>query len=86
MLALLRDARRRAGVSQGDIAARLGYQRSAVSKLERGELRMDLLQLRQFCQAIGLPLVAFVERVEATLAGGAGPPNGHPHEGCRSGG
>jgi transcriptional regulator with XRE-family HTH domain len=68
ILDLLRQARKEARVSQGDVAKRMGYQRQAISKLERGELRLDLLQLRQYLQAIGVPLVTFIERVEAALA------------------
>lgn len=67
ILALLREARREAGVSQGEVAARMGYSRTVISKLERGELRLDLLQLRQFCAAIGLSLLDFVQQVEAEL-------------------
>jgi transcriptional regulator with XRE-family HTH domain len=54
-------------VSQGQVAKRLGYSRSIISKLERGEVRLDLLQLRQYLLAIGVPFVAFVEQVEAAL-------------------
>jgi transcriptional regulator with XRE-family HTH domain len=68
IIAALRDARRAAEMSQGEIAARIGYSRTVISKLERGELRLDLLQLRQICRAIGIPLVEFVQRVERALA------------------
>lgn len=68
ILSLLREARRAAGVSQGEIATRMGYSRTVISKLERGELRLDLLQLRQYCEAIGVPLVGFVQRFEQALA------------------
>lgn len=68
ILDLLRQARKEAGLSQSEVAGKLGYSRTVVTKWERGELRIDLLQLRQFCEAIGLPLTTFVERVEAQLA------------------
>jgi transcriptional regulator with XRE-family HTH domain len=68
ILALLREARRVSGVSQGDVAKRLGYSRSIISKLERGEVRLDLLQLRQYLLAIGVPFITFIEQVEAVLA------------------
>lgn len=55
-------------MSQGDVATALGYSRTVISKLERGELRLDLLQLRQFCEAIGVPLIEFVQRFEDALA------------------
>lgn len=68
ILALLRKARQEAGFSQADVASRVGYSRTVISKWECGELRLDLLQLRQFCEAIGLPLLTFVERVETALS------------------
>lgn len=67
ILKLLRAAREEAGVSQGDVAKQMGYSRTVITKLEAGDLRLDLLQLRQYCEAIGLPLLTFVERVEAAL-------------------
>jgi transcriptional regulator with XRE-family HTH domain len=68
ILRLLRTARKDAGLTQGQVASRLGYQTSAVSKMERGELRLDLVQLRDYCRAIGLSLVDFVLKVEAELS------------------
>jgi transcriptional regulator with XRE-family HTH domain len=67
ILRLLREARLEAGLSQGEVAKQLGYSRTVISKLERGELRLDLLQLRQFCAAVGVPLLTFVQRVEEAL-------------------
>jgi transcriptional regulator with XRE-family HTH domain len=65
----LKEARRTAGLSQIDMAARLGEgaTQSFVSKCERGERRIDIAELRAFCQAIGVPLVEFVESVEREI-------------------
>jgi transcriptional regulator with XRE-family HTH domain len=68
LLRLLREARQSAGVSQTQVAEQLGYQTSAVSKMERGELRLDLLQVRDYCRAIGLPLRELVERFETAVS------------------
>lgn len=67
VLALLRRARKEARVTQTHVAERLGYQASAVSKIERGELRLDIIQLRTYCSAIGLSLRDFVDRLEEAL-------------------
>lgn len=66
-LVQLRAARKRYGVTQIDLAARLGETQTFVSKCERGERRLDVIELRKFCQALGLPLSGFVSTLEAAL-------------------
>ena len=73
----LRAARRASGVTQIDVAERLGETQSFVSKCERGERRLDVIELRAFCQAIGVPFKRFVDMLEqallkGTVAGRAG--------------
>lgn len=67
MLRLLREARAEAGITQVDLAKRLRLTQSLVSKIERGDRRLDLAELRSFCKAIGIGLVEFVSRVEKEL-------------------
>jgi transcriptional regulator with XRE-family HTH domain len=61
---LLRSAREKAGLRQVDVADRLGWPQSAVSKYESGERRLDLVELRQVCEAIGIALVDLVKRFD----------------------
>jgi transcriptional regulator with XRE-family HTH domain len=68
MLRLLREARSDAGLTQLDLAKRLRLTQSLVSKIERGDRRLDLAELRSFCRVIGIGLVEFVGRVERELA------------------
>ena len=63
LLRRLREARRRAGVTQEELAARLGETQSFVSKCERDERRLDIVELRAFCKAMGVPFVGFVRRL-----------------------
>ena len=49
---LLRDIRREAGLSQQQLAARLGVSQSFVSKYEAGERRLDVLELRHIGAAM----------------------------------
>ena len=49
----LRDVRRRAGLSQQDVAGLLGVARSVVSDIERGRRRVDALELASFSRATG---------------------------------
>ncbi|MHB8565253.1 MAG: helix-turn-helix domain-containing protein [Acidiferrobacteraceae bacterium] len=66
-LACLRQAREQAGLTQEDLAERLGETQSFVSKCERGERRVDLVELREFCKAMGITLGKFVRQFENTL-------------------
>ncbi len=65
--ALLRQLRLGAGLRQSDLAAKLRQPQSFVSKYESGERRLDLLELRQICEAVGVPLAEFVQRFEKAL-------------------
>jgi len=65
--ALLREVRSEAGLTQTDLARRLGQPQSFVSKYESGERRLDILELRQVCQAIGVSLPEFIRRLEEEL-------------------
>jgi transcriptional regulator with XRE-family HTH domain len=67
LVALLRQIRDEAGLTQVELAEAMGRPQSFVSKVERGERRLDLLQLRELCQACDVSLTAFVRRFEASL-------------------
>ena len=63
----LRAARKRGGLTQVDLASRIRETQSFVSKCERGERRLDVLELRAFCRVIGIPLSEFVRRLDRAL-------------------
>lgn len=65
---LLRELRHEANLRQEDVAAQIGEPQSFVSKYEIGERRLDILELREICQALGISLAQFVERLEQQLA------------------
>lgn len=65
--ALLRQLRLGAGLAQRELSKRLGKPQSFVSRYESGQRRLDLLELRQICRALGISLGAFVERFERSL-------------------
>jgi ribosome-binding protein aMBF1 (putative translation factor) len=50
------------------LAERLAQSQSFVSKCERGETRLDIVQLRAFCRIFGITLPAFVAEFEDRLA------------------
>lgn len=50
---LLIKARKGAYLSQEELAQRLSSTQSAVSKIERGERRLDVIEFLNWCEAIG---------------------------------
>jgi transcriptional regulator with XRE-family HTH domain len=67
LLKLLRDTRRASGISQEQLATHLGVGQSIVSKWERGEARLDIIQLRTICLAMGTDLKTFIRRFEKQI-------------------
>ena len=65
--ALLRQVREEAGLKQVELAERLKVRQAWVSSYERGERRLDILELRQVVAAVGLDFLGFVARLEAIL-------------------
>ena len=68
----LRAARKRSGMTQVDLAAKIGETQSFVSKCERGERRLDIVEVRAICQAFGSTLAAFSGHLEKVLGRHAG--------------
>jgi transcriptional regulator with XRE-family HTH domain len=67
LVALLREVRQQANLTQVDIAQRLQATQSFVSKCERGERRLDVLELRAWCKALDLSLAEFLRLLEPRL-------------------
>lgn len=63
-LTLLRRVREEAGLTQVDLANRLGVTQTYVSKCERGDRRIDVLELAHMCVAMGISLSSFTARLE----------------------
>ena len=66
-LRLLRDTRQQAGITQEELAQRLGESQSFVSKCERGERRLDIVETHAICEALGVPLSRFASRLQGVL-------------------
>ena len=67
LLVLLRSVRVEAGLTQSELALRLGTDQTFISKYESGERRLDILELREVCQAIGIDFVSFVRKLDQDL-------------------
>ena len=68
VLRLLKQAREAAGLTQVQVAKRLKQSQSFVTKMERGDRRIDVVQLRTICHLYGTTLHQFVAQLEAELA------------------
>ena len=64
---ILRETRMDAEVSQTELAKRLGVGQDFVSKCERGVRRLDAVELREWCFALGVPFSEFVVELDRTL-------------------
>lgn len=63
----LRAVREEAGISQKHLAEKLGITQVFVSKCEGGQRRLDIIELKTWCEALGISLSAFVQDFESTL-------------------
>jgi transcriptional regulator with XRE-family HTH domain len=68
MLRVLRQARKDAGLTQVQLAKKLRLTQSFVTKVECGDRRLDVIQLRTICRLFGMSLRDFVDRLEAELS------------------
>ena len=60
MLTRLRQARLDAGLTQEAVAQRLSTRQAFVSKVERGERRLDPIELVRFAELYGRPVTWFL--------------------------
>lgn len=63
---LLIQAREDAGMSQQEVADRLGRHQTFVSKCERGERRIDLIEFLATADAIGFDPHTFIKKLDAS--------------------
>ena len=64
---LLRQIRQEAGLTQVQLAERLDIPQTWISNYERGERKLDVLELRQVCKALGIRFLDFMARLESDL-------------------
>ena len=67
LVSLLREVRLEAGLTQMELAERIERDQTFVSKYESGQRRLDVLELREICQSVGITLEEFVARLEKAL-------------------
>lgn len=68
-IAVLVAARRNSGLTQRDVAERLGKPASFVAKIEVGERRLDLVEFIALARAIEVDEVELLRTIAAALPG-----------------
>jgi transcriptional regulator with XRE-family HTH domain len=64
----VRESRVAAGLSQEDLARRIGLGRTMIAKIEAGKREVDALELAKFAQTLGVPLGHFLTRPPEVLS------------------
>jgi transcriptional regulator with XRE-family HTH domain len=64
----VRESRLAAGLSQEELATKVGLDRTMVAKIETGARRVDALELARFSAALEVPLDHFLRRYPAVLS------------------
>jgi transcriptional regulator with XRE-family HTH domain len=62
---LLVDARKEAGLTQADLAVRLRRPQSFISKYERGERRLDVVEFLDVASALEIDPIRFLRRLQS---------------------
>lgn len=65
LLKLLREARINAGLTQEQLAKRIGRQHNWVSKCELGERRMDVLEYIEYCEGCRVDPMEMLREIKA---------------------
>ena len=65
---LLRELRERAGMTQVELADALGKTQTFISKVERGETRLDVIQMRTLLAAMKISLADYARRLDRGIA------------------
>lgn len=60
-------ARKAAGITQDEIATKMKVDQSRISKFERGERRLDILDFVRYCQAVGIEPGAMLTELSGSI-------------------
>ena len=62
---MLVEARRKSGLSQQEVADRLGRPQTYVSKCELGTRRMDVVEFLEIAEVLGFDAATFIRKLRA---------------------
>jgi transcriptional regulator with XRE-family HTH domain len=66
-LELLIELRHRAALTQAQLGLKLPFEQPAISKIERGERRVDVIELKLICEQLGISLQDFISELQLRL-------------------
>jgi transcriptional regulator with XRE-family HTH domain len=72
LLTLIKKHRKESGLTQVDCSNALGRPQSFMSDVETGSRRLDVVQLRDLCNVLGIDFQALLSEFETSLSAGAG--------------
>ena len=64
MLNMLRGKRLDAGLTQADLAHKMGVSRLFIGRCERGDRRIDVIEFIAFCRALSIDPQVFIRDLE----------------------
>ncbi len=67
-LQLLIETRQKRGMTQVQLGRELPFEQPALSKIERGERRVDIVELKMICDKMGVKLADFAKELEKRMA------------------
>jgi len=67
LIALLRELREQKQLTQKDLADKIGSDQTFISKIEIGERRVDIIELKYICEALEVGIVEFISQVELKI-------------------
>lgn len=67
MIAMLRELREQKQLTQKGLADKIGSDQTFISKIEIGERRVDIIELKYICEALDIELVEFIRQVELKI-------------------
>lgn len=66
-LEVLVESRKKSGLTQKELGIELPFEQPSISKLERGERRVDVIELRLICEKLGITLADFIQELEMRI-------------------
>ena len=67
VIGMLRELREQKLLTQKELADKIGSDQTFVSKIEIGERRLDIIELKYICEALEIQLVDFIKQVEQKI-------------------
>ena len=71
LIELLREQREAVGATQTELSMALGSSQPFVSQVERGQRRLDVIELRDICLHLKVDFLKFIAELERRLRGSA---------------